>query len=44
MVQNDLPIAGYDLCLKASHILNLLEARGVIGVNERASYILRVRK
>ncbi|MDB1135476.1 glycine--tRNA ligase subunit alpha [Candidatus Anaplasma sp. TIGMIC] len=44
MVENDVPIAGYDFCVKASHILNLLEARGVIGVNERASYILRVRK
>ena len=43
MVEHGCPIAGYDCCLKASHILNLLEARGVIGVNERASYILRVR-
>lgn len=43
MVEKKCPVAGYDCCLKASHILNLLEARGVIGVNERASYILRVR-
>ncbi|MFV9838422.1 MAG: glycine--tRNA ligase subunit alpha [Aaplasma endosymbiont of Hyalomma asiaticum] len=44
MVDRDIPIAGYDFCVKASNILNLLESRGVVGVNERASYILRVRK
>ncbi|XAO72332.1 MAG: glycine--tRNA ligase subunit alpha [Acetobacteraceae bacterium] len=33
----------YDYCLKASHIFNLLDARGVISVSERASYIGRVR-
>ena len=44
MVENGLPLAGYDFCIKASHLLNLLESRGVIGVNERASYIFRVRK
>ncbi|MEE8659417.1 Glycine--tRNA ligase alpha subunit [Acetobacteraceae bacterium EV16G] len=33
----------YDYCLKASHIFNLLDARGVISVSERASYISRVR-
>ncbi|WP_169192813.1 glycine--tRNA ligase subunit alpha [Anaplasma platys] len=43
LVENGCPTAGYDCCLKASHLLNLLEALGVIGVNERASYILRVR-
>ncbi|WP_208438905.1 glycine--tRNA ligase subunit alpha, partial [Bartonella grahamii] len=30
-------------CIKASHIFNLLQARGVISVTERQSYILRVR-
>jgi glycyl-tRNA synthetase alpha chain len=34
----------YDQCIKASHIFNLLDARGVIGVNERAAYIGRVRE
>ncbi len=34
----------YDQCIKASHIFNLLDARGVIGVNERAAYIARVRE
>ena len=33
----------YDYCIKASHIFNLLNARGVISVTERQNYILRVR-
>ncbi|WP_208436462.1 glycine--tRNA ligase subunit alpha, partial [Bartonella vinsonii] len=33
----------YDQCIKASQIFNLLQARGVISVTERQSYILRVR-
>ena len=33
----------YDQCIKASHAFNLLQARGVISVTERQSYILRVR-
>jgi glycyl-tRNA synthetase alpha chain len=33
----------YDQCVKASHLFNLLDARGVISVAERASYIGRVR-
>jgi glycyl-tRNA synthetase alpha chain len=38
-----LPLPAYDNCLKASHLFNLLDARGVISVTERQSYILRVR-
>jgi len=38
-----LPLAAYDQCIKASHLFNLLDARGVISVAERASYIGRVR-
>jgi glycyl-tRNA synthetase alpha chain len=34
----------YDQCIKASHMFNLLDARGVISVTERQSYILRVRE
>ena len=34
----------YDQAIKASHVFNLLDARGVISVTERQSYILRVRK
>jgi glycyl-tRNA synthetase alpha chain len=33
----------YDQTIKASHVFNLLDARGVISVTERQSYILRVR-
>ncbi len=33
----------YDQCIKASHLFNLLDSRGVISVTERQSYILRVR-
>jgi glycyl-tRNA synthetase alpha chain len=36
-------LPAYDQCIKASHIFNLLDARGVISVTERQSYILRVR-
>jgi glycyl-tRNA synthetase alpha chain len=38
-----LPLPAYDQCIKASHLFNLLDARGVISVTERASYIGRVR-
>ena len=38
-----LPLPAYDQCIKASHMFNLLDARGVISVSERASYIARVR-
>jgi glycyl-tRNA synthetase alpha chain len=36
-------LPAYDQCLKSSHTFNLLDARGVISVTERQSYILRVR-
>ena len=38
-----LALPAYDQCLKASHNFNLLDARGVISVTERAAYIGRVR-
>jgi glycyl-tRNA synthetase alpha chain len=38
-----LPLPAYDQCMKASHLFNLLDARGVISVVERQSYIGRVR-
>ena len=37
-------LPAYDQCIKASHAFNLLDARGVISVTERQSYILRVRE
>ncbi len=39
----DLALPAYDQCLKASHLFNLLDARGVISVTERQAYILRIR-
>ncbi len=36
-------LPAYDQCIKASHVFNLLDARGVIAVTERQSYLLRVR-
>jgi glycyl-tRNA synthetase alpha chain len=38
-----LTLPAYDQVLKASHNFNMLDARGVISVTERASYIARVR-
>jgi len=37
-------LPAYDQCIKASHLFNLLDARGVISVTERQSYIFRVRE
>jgi glycyl-tRNA synthetase alpha chain len=39
-----LALPAYDQCIKASHAFNLLDARGVISVTERAAYIGRVRE
>ena len=41
--EKKLCLPAYDQCLKASHIFNLLDARGVISVTERANYINRIR-
>ena len=38
-----LALPAYDQCMKASHLFNLLDARGVIAVTERQAYIGRVR-
>jgi glycyl-tRNA synthetase alpha chain len=43
LLEKKLPLPAYDQCIKASHTFNLLDARGVIGVTERAAYIGRVR-
>ncbi len=42
--RHTLALPAYDQCIKASHLFNLLDARGVISVTERQSYILRVRE
>ena len=44
LLEKKLSLPAYDQCLKASHIFNLLDARGVIGVAERTSYITRIRE
>ena len=43
LVGAGLALPAYDQCIKASHCFNLLDARGVISVTERAAYIARVR-
>ena len=43
VIARGLALPAYDQCLKASHLFNLLDARGVISVTERAAYIGRVR-
>ncbi|MDN5354685.1 MAG: glycyl-tRNA synthetase alpha chain [Candidatus Cloacimonadota bacterium] len=43
LLQHKLVYPAYDFLLKCSHVFNLLEARGVISVTERASYISRIR-
>ncbi len=42
-LEADVPIAAYEQAIEASHVFNLLQARGVISVQERASYMARVR-
>jgi glycyl-tRNA synthetase alpha chain len=41
--EKGLALPAYDQCIKASHLFNLLDARGVISVTERQAYIARVR-
>tara|TARA_X000000368_G_scaffold406274_1_gene384332 strand:+ start:437 stop:1315 length:879 start_codon:yes stop_codon:yes gene_type:complete len=43
LLEKKLSLPAYDQCLKASHIFNLLDARGVISVSERTGYINRIR-
>jgi glycyl-tRNA synthetase alpha chain len=42
--RHEMALPAYDQCIKASHVFNLLDARGVISVTERQSYIARVRE
>ena len=44
LLDKKLSLPAYDQCLKASHIFNLLDARGVIGVAERTGDINRIRE
>ncbi|EFM39141.1 glycine--tRNA ligase, alpha subunit [Peptostreptococcaceae bacterium AS15] len=43
LVDKGLVLPAYDYILKTSHTFNLLDAKGAIGVSQRASYIARVR-
>lgn len=43
LLKKKLCLPAYDQCLKASHTFNLLDARGVISVSERAGFITRIR-
>jgi glycyl-tRNA synthetase alpha chain len=44
LIDADLVLPALDYCLKCSHLFNVLDASGSIGVTERTSYILRVRQ
>lgn len=44
LVERHLPLAAYEMVIKASHVFNLLDARHAISVTERQRYILRVRQ
>ena len=43
LVEKKIALPAYDQCLKASHVFNILDARGVISVAQRAGYIARIR-
>lgn len=43
LLAHNLVMPAYEQCVKANHCFNLLDARGVISVTERAGYIARVR-
>ena len=44
LVEKKISLPAYDQCLKASHVFNILDARGVISVAQRAEYISRIRE
>jgi len=44
LTEKKLSLPAYDQCLKASHVFNILDSRGVIGVAQRAEYIARIRE
>ena len=44
LLEKKIVLPAYDQCLKASHIFNLLDARGAIGVAQRTEYISRIRE
>ena len=44
LLEKKLSLPAYDQCLKASHVFNILDARGAISVAQRAEYIGRIRE
>ena len=44
LVNANLPLPAYDQTLKASHVFNTLDARGVISIAQRAEFISRIRE
>ena len=44
LIEKKLSLPAYDQCLKASHVFNILDSRGVISVAQRAEYIARIRE
>jgi glycyl-tRNA synthetase alpha chain len=44
LLRSNLVLPALDYCLKCSHVFNLMDASGGIGVTERMAYILRVRQ
>ena len=44
LLEKKLALPAYDQCLKASHIFNLMDSRGIIGVAQRTEYISRIRE
>lgn len=44
LIENDLLLPAYDVCLKCSHLFNLLDSRGAISVTERVSIIAQIRR
>ena len=44
LLEKKLSLPAYDQCLKASHIFNILDARGAISVAQRTEYIGRIRE
>tara|TARA_B100001059_G_scaffold219763_1_gene241110 strand:- start:1100 stop:1450 length:351 start_codon:yes stop_codon:yes gene_type:complete len=44
LVEKKISLPAYDQCLKASHVFNILDARGAISVAQRAEYIARIRE
>ena len=44
LVEKKISLPAYDQCLKASHVFNILDARGAVSVAQRAEYIGKIRE